>query len=521
MARHLTSLALVLGITLAGCGSDDSSGGGGKGGSGGGGGMAGSGGTAGDSGTPVDGLLELPCTDAIADVYGPHPTLTSAKGTILSCAPDGYLTKEELLAQAKANGYAGADFVSGAHVYRVAYRTERGDTASSPGFSTAIVYLPDTPVADSAPLVASAHPTVGQGKNCLISQDATLGGGDTRAQFVPIAGAGYPVITSDYAGYADFGSAGNPPSGWMVPSDAPKSLLDSVHALRSMMPKHAAQEVVLTGHSQGGHVALSALSLAGSYGIDGKLSGVVAYAPWWMSNYLFGVGIFLSASIEIKSSLFETSAGIWHYYSAGELADGQGHGVDIFAPAKQAAVKSFFEDGCIGDTDPLKSMGTYLSELFDPDFVKAVGAPATSGTACPGDGSKVDELCKKWVPRLEAGRPHLTGTAKDVPVLFMWGDKDTTISPGYATCGVDRLNADGAKLETCVLPGATHNTIVRQGAEHVNSWISARTLGSAEPAKCPSDFTFTTDAGGAKLASVPDSKGGMTGCSFPPSNTSD
>ena len=381
--------------------------------------------------------------------------------------------------------------------------------------------MPDNPVAASAPLVASGHGTVGQGATCLISENSTLAGGDPPNQYLPFAGAGYPVIAPDYAGYAQYGSPGNPPSGYLIPSDAPKSLLDSVHALRSMMPSHAAQEVVLTGHSQGGHVALSALSMAESYGIDGKLSGVVAYAPWWMNNELLGLGLFLGGAIHIQGNDFEAGVGVWYYYSAGELEDGPGHGIDPFAPSKQAGIKSFFDTGCIGDTGQLTSLGTALDDLFDPDFVTAVGAPATTGVACPGDGSKIDTLCKTWVPRLKTDRPHLTGTAKTVPVLFMYGGSDATITPGYATCDVDRLNADGANLETCVLPGETHGGVVRAGSEHVTAWIASRTLGTAPPEKCPADFTVTTDASGAKLASLPDGKGGQTVCSNPPSNTAD
>ncbi|MBK7585354.1 MAG: hypothetical protein IPI67_34835 [Myxococcales bacterium] len=512
MLRRALWVACLFSVApLAGCSSDDA--GGSKQGTG------GSGGTGGNG--PVDALLEATCTDSIDDVYATPPALTGDAGALLRCAHDKYLTKDELLAQAKARGYDGPDFVSGAHVYRVLFLTSRGDATNSPGFSTGVVYLPDAPIADKAPLVASGHGTVGQGKDCLVSKNATLAGGDPPAQWEPIAGAGYPVIAPDYAGYSQFGAAGNPVSGYLLPNDAPRSLLDSVHTLRSMIPSHAAQEVVLTGHSQGGHVALSALAMAESHGIDGKLSGVVVYAPFWMSGLMLGVGLFIGGGIPIQGNELLAGAGAWYYYSAAELADGPGHGADMFAPAKQDTVKTFVSDACLGDNTLLHSLGEFLADPFDPEFVKGVGGSAMSGAPCATDGSEAAKLCEKWLPRLKSSRPHLTGSAKSVPILWMYGDKDTSVSPGFATCGVDRLNADGAALETCMMPGKTHGGIVRSGSGRVNQWIGATTLGLPAPPPCDLDFTFTTDGTGAKLSSMSDGKGGQTVCQQPPNNLAD
>jgi pimeloyl-ACP methyl ester carboxylesterase len=466
-----------------------------------------------------DPLVELPCSDSIADVYGAPPALTDPKGTILRCARDRYLDKTALTKQAKASGYSGPDFTSGVHIYRVMFRTERGDAAVSPGFSTGVIYVPDTPVADSMPLVSSAHGTVGQAEACEISKQPAADA-DPPAQFIPLAGFGYPVIAPDFAGYSQFGSAGNPPSGYMVANDAPKSIIDGVHALRSMIPSHAAQEVFITGHSQGGHVALSALAMSSDYPVDGKLAGVVAYSPFWISNLIFGAGLMLP--IPIADNDFTVATAVWYYFSRAELSDGPGHGPDVFAANLRDGITSFFDTACNAETTKLEALATTAPELVDPDFLDGVGHAAVGpGKPCPGDGSPADAFCQKWIPRLKSDRPHLSGAALDVPILYVYGDEDATIPINFASCAIDRLHADGADVRSCVFPGADHGGILHVSTDYVTHWMAEQALGGADPGTCDKDFTLTTDGNGKTTSSLTNGAGAVNECTTLVANDAD
>ena len=189
-----------------------------------------------------------PCTDSISAIYAdPGDVSAQPKGAILKCAHDQDLTADELLAAAKApgdageTGYTGRAFTSGAHIYRVLYRTERGDQTldGTPGYSSALVLLPDTPRAPRSPVVVASHGSRGQGPQCAASMLAPAAAdvnGDFIHQVYPLVGFGYAVIAPDLAGYANFGAAGNPPSAYADTADVGKSTLDGARALRQLVP---------------------------------------------------------------------------------------------------------------------------------------------------------------------------------------------------------------------------------------------------------------------------------------------
>jgi pimeloyl-ACP methyl ester carboxylesterase len=294
----------------------------------------------------------------------------------------------------------------------------------------------------------------------------------------PLVGAGYPVVVPDYAGYANYGAPGNPPSGYAVAVDVGKSVLDGLRALRKMVPGIPSDKSIVVGHSQGGHSALSALAIAESYGV--KVDGVVAYSPLWFNQATWGALLAVSSSYPLASDPFPAGVGIWYHYSHGELLDGPGHGLDVFAADKRAGIKAFFDSSC-GDTAPVAALGQYPTDLYDPAFVSSIKLAAAFGTACS------TPLCEKWIARYAADRPHLVGAAKTTPTLVLYGTNDTTIPPDRAVCGFDRLAADGAAAKVCVVGGQTHSGIVAERSAYVNDWIANVAQGAPAPAPCAAD----------------------------------
>ncbi|HEY3816740.1 MAG TPA: alpha/beta fold hydrolase [Polyangiaceae bacterium] len=435
----------------------------------------------------------LPCTDSIASVYADPGDVTSlAKGAIIKCAHDTDLSASAMLTLAQAQDqymtppYKGAPFTSGAHVYRVLYRTERGDPANSPGYSSALVLLPDTPRAGTLPVVVASHGSRGQAGICAPSMESDAAA-DVNADFIhqvyPLVGFGYAVIAPDLAGYANFGAPHNPPSAYADTQDVGKSTLDGVAALRNVLPTtDLTQQIVIVGHSQGGQTALSALAIAGTYPVSGTIAAVAVYAPLWISQRAWGA-IFLEPS---NYGFAESSAGavdIWYHYTHATLLDGQDAGADgIFDPTKFPLVQSFVNSDCWGDGyQQLVEAGTSANDFFTAAYIQAIGIAATpvGNGNCSADTTGE---CNTWIARMTADWPHLTGAAAKVPILVEYANDDTTITPDVMQCVFNRLSSDGTNYKVCYDTSPVgHSGSVAENSDYVADWIAQQTLNGPAP----------------------------------------
>lgn len=462
-------------------------------------------------------FLAAACTDPIESM-DQMPTGLSAfdsskRGELVRCAPVATYTAQQLYDAAKTLGYAGAAFPSGAKAYRIIYRTERVTQASGTapeGLSSALVLLPDHPKggAGATPMVVVAHGSIGVADKCAPSRGSLITPGnyldDFRSVALPITGAGWMVIAPDYAG---FGYGSTP--GWLLAEDEAHSLLDSTRAMAKLVkPSALSGKVAMVGHSQGGHAVLSAQSYAASYGMEGTLVGVAAFAPMWFVTKAFMAALVAYNPTTNPSFVAYT---LEYFYTHGELYDGAGKGVEVLKPEKQEAARTLLTTGCLSDvSDHIADLGAANEDFFDGDFLTNVKLCA------------LKEDCTKppadvWDPRFKKDRPALD--PQGAPILIWQGGLDQTVSPGYAKCGFDKIRADlGAsadKLKVCGDPTAIHGAFVgdpvnlsdgitRRGMDWVNAWLSARTLGTAEPAAC---------AGEEALA-----VGGTLTCAAPPKN---
>jgi dienelactone hydrolase len=444
--------------------------------------------------------------DDDASAYDDDPgSLPATDGQVLRCGHDGSLAADEVDQLARSAGYVGAALTSGASILRLSYRTERGTDPPTAGFGGAVVLLPDHPRAAALPVIVVAHGTVGEGPACPPSVDPPTGDDTYLAELgYPLVGGGYAVILPDYAGYAAFGQAGNPPSGYHSAADEAMSVLDAARALRAVQPSLFSSDTVLVGHSQGGHAVLSALAMNATYGSGGNLVGVVAYAPSWFSMASFAALLADPNDYPLATNADTVAASVWYHYSHAELLDGPGSGALLFAADKRAQITQFFEQTCDPDEQALAAMGTLPTDLFDPTFVSDVAFAAALDLSCSGD------VCNTWLARYAADRPHLTGDATRVPILVAYGDSDEWIPADREVCGFDRLAADGADATVCIVAGATHDGVVGMRAEYVNEWIGSLTLGESGPGTC--------GPGAQALENPEDAGGGAVTCAVPPPN---
>ena len=450
----------------------------------------------GDASTPPAGPAPaVPCSDAVEAIYadpGALPAPSAAiRGDIVKCVHEQGITKEALTAKLTEVGYAGKAITSGAYVYRTLYRTERGDTAGSAGTSSATVYLPDAPRAAKLPVVVFSHGSRGQAAACAPSKHdpaASSVENDLLSNVYPLVGAGFAVIVPDLAGYANYGAAGNPPSGYANANDVGRSTLDGARAVRKLFPDMLDTKVALVGHSQGGHTSLASLAISGTYASDLTIAAVATYAPLWLSQRSWGAVLSPAVTNSYPTSTSIVPAvSVWYNYTTAELLDGPGAGKALFG-AKGDAIKQFVDSTCwSGSNYPaLAALGGTAQDLFDPTFVSEVSAAAAGLGTCSTD------LCTKWIARYTDDRPHLTGAAKDVPQLMVYGGADTTIPPERMKCALDRLTSDGANFSMCYVGTADHNTIVDQKADYVADWIASKTLGTEAPPACAADQTAIT-----------------------------
>lgn len=474
---------------------------------------------AGDAG-PALFVPEITCTDSIDSVYAdPGDVSAKPKGAILKCAKDSDLTAAQMTAAVAVTdggnvAYSGKAFTSGAHVYRVLYRTERGDDndagVGSPGYSSALLLLPDHPrlgASTQLPVVVAAHGSFGQAGKCAPSRS------DPATDYVredfqhlvyPMVGLGYPVIAPDFAGYANFGGA--PPPTYSHASDVGKSVLDGARAIRNVIPSSVTESTILTGHSQGGFSTLAALSMADRYGGAGTgvIAGVALYAPLWFSQHAYGAVFFAPTSYPLASSKLGAIS-IWYHYTESYLLDGPDAALDLFDPAKASVVQSFVDNDCWAASFPdLLEAGTSANDFFSKTYQSAITSaalpkPLGTGGDC-GDGGNA-ALCQKWLDRMTADYPHLTGGAAKVPILLYYANDDQTITSDAMQCVFNRLTGDQADYQVCYdTDPIGHTGVVAVNSSYVADWIAWKTLPEAgAPAKGHCSSLGVTDAGVPQL----------------------
>jgi pimeloyl-ACP methyl ester carboxylesterase len=143
-----------------------------------------------------------------------------------------------------------------------------------------IVSVPKgTPPKGGWPVVTFAHGTTGIAPQCAPSRDTgpSSGADGSDLGIAPLLNMwikdGYAVVRADYEG---LGGPGVHP--YLIGRSEGDGVLDIVRAARQLVPT-LSNRFIISGHSQGGHAALWAASLAPRYTPDLHLLGTVAFAP--------------------------------------------------------------------------------------------------------------------------------------------------------------------------------------------------------------------------------------------------
>jgi pimeloyl-ACP methyl ester carboxylesterase len=408
---------------------------------------------------------------------------------------------DEITTALASQGFVGADVQNSVRLYRISYRTQRlGQTSD---IATALVVLPagrgganveadddDADIQSTAQnqdknrnnkktLVVYTHGTIPYATSCADSRHDPLQQSDLPFvdlelyTVIALAAHGFPVAMPDYAGFV----AGSRASGYLTSEDEAHAALD---VTRVQLVAGTQDNVVVVGHSRGGHAALSVQSLAKSYGLSGKLAGVVAFAPFWAAARSFGAiltpGLF-DTHDPTGVGAAEMSFAIEYFYTHAELYDGPGAGKALFTTAAQQALPGFVSTCDFLVASNPSVLGQFSTDIFQSDFI---GAVAPCGGGVPG-GCSANDVAKRWEKRFAADRPKLDPNG--APVVLWQGKNDQVVTVDVAACGIDTIKAQlsGNKFKVCADANGDHESIEPAHAAWVTQWIEARTLGAPEP----------------------------------------
>ncbi len=413
---------------------------------------------------PTD-VPNVPCTNTIAEVFATPASTTAALGAILACAPDVTIAE----ADAQTDIGSGVVATSDVATFRIAYATRNWD--GSPTVSTAEVYLPHTPRALPVPIVVGGHGSVGLADSCASSNtiDKNLA--------VPYAARGFAMIEPDLAG---LGNAGT--QAYLDNRAQGRQMLDGARALRALLkPGLTAQDLILTGYSQGGGAALSAQSLIRGDGPGpGNLVATVVYAPEWpirVDSFMFNTILDNPTELTIELGLSYSSVQVLRQYAWFENHLGAGMGKLSVPTASQGSIDGMVDSLCLVPFGGYVQVTMlHLGDLIEPTLAAGLVACEAGDTAnCTGNAEAYYN---------DMVADTLTSDPQAGPVMLIQGGDDLIMNPAdEAACIDQKLVAEHTDISTCVFASSDHSTIMDQHPTGV-AWAESVLAGGTR-ASCP------------------------------------
>ncbi len=413
------------------------------------------------------------CNDTLSNVYvspGALPTMTNAaRGDIVRCAVDTTLAMTDVQSEVTGEGDTGVTATSGVNIYRVAFRTFRGDGTTA-GISSARVYLPTNPVALPMPVIAIGHATQGMGGTNVPSQDPTT----NKDLGLPWAALGYAVIAPDYAGLGTVGV-----QGYVDNHDTGYSMLDGARALRKFIsPGALTTKVIMAGHSQGGGGVLAAQALAKTYGCDGDLVGVIAFAPEYptrMNSFSYVDELNASPSeLTIETGITDNVVAAYREYAYFSNYVSASDATDAF-PSGQASTEAsdLLSLGEVEFGGYLQATDLHVVDEFDPTFRASLSACIAGTSGCNTREANYFAFLQQNI---------LTADPTGAKVLFVQGLTDIVMPPAQeGACNVAKLAADGVTPQLCTDATASHTNVTPRNINFAISWAQAIVAGNTPP----------------------------------------
>jgi pimeloyl-ACP methyl ester carboxylesterase len=375
-----------------------------------------------------------------------EPMATVAGGGLLD-APEGeafYVAPDPL------PGVAPGDLIwarpldtapAGTTAWLVLYRSV--DVGGDPIPVSGIVVAPADPAARRNVVVTWAHGTTGMADKCAPTKLIVESGGGGLDRAAALVEQGWTYVATDYEG---LGTEGVHP--YLVGLSEGRGVLDIVRAAQQLPDSGVLPEsqIVIFGHSQGGHAALMTGDIAESYAPELDIVGTIAAAP----------------AGELATIESATAGG-------GGLG---GFGLMMLAGFLDAYPQLPIDAVANDEWKPLiEQVGeTCTREAFE--LAATATGPRPNGAANP-----------EWKAVLDGNSPGFVLPV--APVLIVHGDADEVVPPVLSQLIHDRYCALGTVSQRTMYPGADHGSVMVDSVPDVISWINDRLAGAPAPTSCP------------------------------------
>jgi acetyl esterase/lipase len=333
----------------------------------------------------------------------------------------------------------------GSRGWKVLYAST--DPDGDPIAVSGLVIAPARPAPGAHPVLAWSHGTIGIARPCAPSNtDRPLSG-------IPdMSGAlaqGWVIALTDYPG---LGTPG--PHPYLVGESEGRAVLDSVRAVHELETGIELDDrYAIWGHSQGGHAALFAGQLAGSYLPEYPLVGVAALAPGTrLQDNLAAI-----EGTEAGDVLTIFAVEAWTEFYP-DIPDGT-----LTSRARRPAER--IARACLNQPSRYRIV---VDNLTLPDTIVAID-PTTDPT---------------WTARLDQNTPDPVGV--DGPLFVAQGLADTIIAAPVTQAWTASRCEAGAPTFWQAYPNVNHPDIVGPGGDDALAWTIARFAGEQPPDACPS-----------------------------------
>jgi pimeloyl-ACP methyl ester carboxylesterase len=289
------------------------------------------------------------------------------------------------------------------------------------------------------PVISYAHGTVGAADRCAPTRgyDANRLTDYVYPLLRRWLKAGYAVVRTDYQGLGTPGV-----HEYLVGEAEGRSVLDAVRAARRVSPD-LSKRFVIAGHSQGGHAALFAASLAGKWVPELKLRGTVALAP----------ASHLAEQFEVIRHVGTPGGGLGAIVALGLRA--------VAAAAPRVGVRSLLTPAA-ADLFPQT-----LKRCYD-----RLAAPSSFGGLPLNGILRADADLGRLLATI--GRSDPEDLSIGTPVRIEQGTDDATVFRAFTDQLVDDYRGRGVKVSYRVYAGVGHGPVVNAAAKDATKWIRGR-----------------------------------------------
>lgn len=369
-------------------------------------------------------VLVTAASAASAATVGPRGLRFYVPPSKLPSGPHGTLIWER--------PFSGGAALGRAKNYRVLYKQVgiRGKLVAVSG----LVSIPNGKAPKEGwPMISWAHGTTGIADQCAPSRLPR------DFYYNPLLDswikAGYAVVRTDYEGLGGPG-----PHPYLIGRSEGYGVLDIVRAARQLEPA-LSRRVIITGHSQGGHAALWAASLAHGYTPELKLRGVAAFAP---ASHIASEASLLNAVM--TTGLTPLAATILR-------------GIDIEYPSLNIA----------------SLLTPTAARLYPQTLTTCLSSLASTKSF---GGLPLNQL----VRRSANTAPLIADLAKNdpgmlkigAPVLLVQGLADQNVFPAFTQAISKSLSAVGDAVTLGTYPGATHGSVLPAAQADVAAFLQRR-----------------------------------------------